>query len=651
MQSLPKTKFSWALIRSSRISYQTAFIVGIVLLLLLLPFLAFPVRSAAVSQPQVIKLDGHFTLNFLFPVQRDEIQIDIYPEVDLDRYWDGVIFNQKLHLKPKHLLYPNQIYKIKVRNVKNPIGSSVSEFDFTFRTESFPEVINFSPDPAEGKVGPNQAFEFALDKEVDYGEFKLVSDPPFKTDVYMFGRRLRFFPKDSLKQGEEYKVSLLFTAPGLMSSQLFNATYLVVTPLKITGTTPAQNVKNTSKKSEIIFTFDKILKEVRSKEFVKIEPSIEGEFSNPSEKIIKFTPKDILPTNTNFEVTVAKNIQAEDGAMLEKDFVLKFKTAGPVKVESVSPQGWGVSLNPTISITFDQKIDKKTAQERFAISPKVNGSFSWSGNTMYFVPSVSLSLFQQYGFSLAIGIIGPGGEPSEKAFSYGFKTTLERQRTIGTTPQGRGITAYYFGVGAKKILLVGSMHGSEANTGSLLTQWANYLRINQSKIPTDRTFIIVPYANPDGVVTEDRFNSRKVDLNRNFDTPTWQPDTYWNGGVVKNGGGKSPFSESEARALRDLILQENPRITISYHSAAGVVVSDGASNSLRDWYANKSGYTKVAGTPLPAEEVFSYEVTGSLEEWLGERNKIVIVVELATFSLSEFDRNLPALEGLFTYPI
>ena len=98
--------------------------------------------------------------------------------------------------------------------------------------------------------------------------------------------------------------------------------------------------------------------------------------------------------------------------------------------------------------------------------------------------------------------------------------------------------------------------------------------------------------------------------------------------------------------MRDLINRESPKITISYHSTAGVIISDGAaSNKLRDWYSRKTGYTAVAGAPVNFEDEFSYDVTGSLEEWLGEKNKIILVVELATSYSSEFLRNLPALKG------
>jgi hypothetical protein len=463
------------------------------------------------------------------------------------------------------------------------------------------------------------------------------------------GRTLEFTPNKTLKQGKKYFVGLQFKAKGLPVTNLFEGNFLVVKPLKIVKTSPKQKIQNASKKSEVKLTFNKRLKALFLGSYIKIKPAHDVKFNLVKGKTVKITAKKAFSTDTDYKIIIDKAIEARDGAVLEKDYTLKFKTAGPVTVVSTSPNGWGIPLVSPVSMTFDQKVDRQSAEAGFSIRPKVAGTFSWSGNSMTFIPANTLSLFKQYSFSLASGIKSPGGEPSNKIFSYNFRTTSERQIRVGSSVKGRSITAYYFGTGRKKVLLVGSLHGSESNSGELLVNWISYLRANQHQIPSDRTFIVVPYSNPDGVANDARLNAHNVDLNRNWGTSTWQKKTYWNNTTLASGGGLAPFSEPETRALRDLINRENPKITISYHSAAGLVISEGISNSLRDWYSKKTGYTAIAGAADPYEDYFSYDVTGSMEEWIGERGKIVLVVELASPYSTEYLRNLPALKGLLTY--
>ncbi|MEX0617168.1 MAG: Ig-like domain-containing protein [Candidatus Woykebacteria bacterium] len=650
MQSLPKAYHFVLSIFLREIPHVVGFSAVCVIFLSSLIFLALPAKASLTSEQVEQKLNEPIYLNFKFPIKRASVKVEVFPPVEFDHSWSGLLVNQNLIIKPKNLLQPNQTYQVVVKDSKNPIGLSAKSSSFSFKTESLPKIVGSYPKPDEGRIKSNPIFSFTLDKKVDYGDFELISNPPIEVEQKRLGEKVEFIPKANLFQGKKYFIALSFKAAGIDVTNLFAGEYLVVEPLKIVKTSPKQKVTNASKKSVVSIKFNKEVKTVFLGSFIKLNPSQEGSLEFVNKKEVKFTPNPQFLTDTEYKITVDKNLEAEDGGMLEEDFVLKFEIAGPVQVVGATPQGWGIPLISPVSVTFDQVVDKKSAQAKFSVQPKVAGTFSWSGNTMTFVPKRVLNLFKNYGFSLSIGVKGNGGEPSNKVFNFNFRTTLERSRTIGYSIQGRPIKAYYFGVGSKKILLVGAMHGSEANSGNLLTSWVAYLRANQNSIAEGRTFIVVPLANPDGVAKENRFNARGVDLNRNWNTPTWQKTTYWNGGPVTNGGGAKPFSEPETKALRDLINTENPKITLSYHSAAGVVISDGVSNSLRDWYSSKTGYTALLGA-AQYDEVFSYDVTGSLEEWLGEKNKIVVVVELASPYSSEYLRNLPALKGLLNYPL
>jgi Zinc carboxypeptidase len=86
-------------------------------------------------------------------------------------------------------------------------------------------------------------------------------------------------------------------------------------------------------------------------------------------------------------------------------------------------------------------------------------------------------------------------------------------------------------------------------------------------------FIVVPVQNPWGFNNRSRRNENLVDLSRNYDY-AWTPTV---GGNVGDNtyGGPSAFSESESRAMRDLILANSDAIhLIDLHSRGGLPTDD-----------------------------------------------------------------------------
>jgi protein MpaA len=213
---------------------------------------------------------------------------------------------------------------------------------------------------------------------------------------------------------------------------------------------------------------------------------------------------------------------------------------------------------------------------------------------------------------------------------------------IGTSVQGRSIYAYYFGSGANKIVFFGAIHGSEANTRTLMNRWATELENNSDRIPSDKTIIVIPTVNPDGIANRSRFNANGVDLNRNFDTPSWVTGTYLQTDFYPTGGGSAPFSEPESQDIRDLMYREHPYLTLTYHSAAGYVIPTNSSSAISfgNIYSQLSGYRYV--TPGD-ESSFTYDITGTFEEWAEGHGYNALVIELSSAYSDQFTQNSKAM--------
>jgi predicted deacylase len=237
---------------------------------------------------------------------------------------------------------------------------------------------------------------------------------------------------------------------------------------------------------------------------------------------------------------------------------------------------------------------------------------------------------------------------------------------IGTSVEGRSIDAYTFGSGDTHLAFVGGIHGGyEWNSVLLAYSVLDYLEDNPEVIPENVSVTIIPSANPDGVyrvigkegrfsladvpsgvdTTVGRFNARSVDLNRNFDCK-WQPESMWRSMTVSAGG--APFSEPEARAIRDFVRSYNPAAVVFWHSQSNAVyASECEEGILPQTLALMNTYARAGGYPS-VESFEHYEITGDAEGWLASQGIPAITVELSTHETIEWEKNLAGMKAVFT---
>jgi len=243
-----------------------------------------------------------------------------------------------------------------------------------------------------------------------------------------------------------------------------------------------------------------------------------------------------------------------------------------------------------------------------------------------------------------------------------------KQAVIGISVEGRKIESYTFGTGDTNILLVGGIHGGyEWNSVMLAYQFIDYYTANPISVPESITLTIVPTANPDGLFevtkkegrfavadtkNEDtstglgRFNTNKVDLNRNF-ACKWQPKSSWKGNIVS--AGTEAFSEPESKAIKSVVATLNPVAVIFFHSQAGAIYASECENGIlpmtrkiMNTYSLASGYKTV--------DVFdSYQVTGDAEGWLASIGIPAITVELETHETIQWEKNFAGVKALLDY--
>jgi predicted deacylase len=218
-----------------------------------------------------------------------------------------------------------------------------------------------------------------------------------------------------------------------------------------------------------------------------------------------------------------------------------------------------------------------------------------------------------------------------------------RELTLGTSGEGRPISALRIGDGPRKLVLVGDTHGGpEANTYALASQLAEYFRNNPGAVPPSVSLYVIPTLNPDGLALGTRFNARGVDLNRNMNTNLdacpendWRVTVQGAYGVVSDTGGPYADSEVESRLIRDFLLDASG--VIFFHSNAGNVFpafcDHPPSTALARAYAEAAGYSYARLWPF-------YMITGGMHDWAASLGIAAITPELVTGDQPEFDQNL-----------
>jgi hypothetical protein len=237
--------------------------------------------------------------------------------------------------------------------------------------------------------------------------------------------------------------------------------------------------------------------------------------------------------------------------------------------------------------------------------------------------------------------------------------------TIGTSVEGRSITAHTYGNGDTQLLFVGGIHGGyEWNTVLVAYELMDYLDTNPEVVPENVKVTVIPVLNPDGLnktvgtdgrfaltdvpqvegaTVAGRFNANGVDLNRNFDCD-WESTGMWRNTPVD--AGSAAFSEPESTALKNYIESRRPAAVVVWYSAAGGVFASSChsgvlteTRALTNLYASASGY--------PAYEEFDfYEITGDMVNWLAKEEIPAISVLLTTHTNVEWDKNKAGIDAL-----
>lgn len=217
------------------------------------------------------------------------------------------------------------------------------------------------------------------------------------------------------------------------------------------------------------------------------------------------------------------------------------------------------------------------------------------------------------------------------------KSKVPQYLEIGKSVRGRSIMATVYGTGKIRVIVVGGIHGDEPSSSILAKALA--ATIGRDGLPGNLSIIIVPDANPDGLVVNTRVNTNGVDINRNFPSKSWKADYPDD----RHYPGTAPATEPETRALIKLVEDYPPNLLITLHGYLSCMNWNGPGEAIARAMARVNNYRLCPD--------LGYETPGSLGHYVGMDKLIpTATIELRAINAGELvSTNLPALSTAFIY--
>jgi N-acetylmuramoyl-L-alanine amidase len=222
-------------------------------------------------------------------------------------------------------------------------------------------------------------------------------------------------------------------------------------------------------------------------------------------------------------------------------------------------------------------------------------------------------------FACAVVIVIAGVIATTTALHASGSST--RRSPVADSVRERPIVAVRVGDpdSPRKALVVGVIHGDEP-AGSAVTR--QILRRFRDIGGVD--LWVIKTVNPDGLAAHTRRNAHGVDLNRNF-SYRWRPGSPSSGYYP----GRRPFSEPESRAVRKLVRQLQPAVSIWFHQPWDQVLAPCHGDaSLQRHFSELSG--------IPLKRCRSQHLHGTAISWQnhGFPGSKAFVVELPGGAIS-----------------
>ncbi|MFZ6035803.1 MAG: Ig-like domain-containing protein [Patescibacteria group bacterium] len=399
-----------------------------------------PVFASTVGGHQ--PLDQPVVIHFDWPIARGDVEIEITPQVfGAIEYGEAVVHGQlvrSLAFTPELTWLPDTTYEIHLRHIQSAIPSFAQPADYTltFITEPSPAISAVTPGVSD-PIQADASWTITFDRPISSTHtWSVQFDPAIEFDMVEAEDHQSYVitPKNKLSQGSTYAMTVTQeTLRHLFGTDTVAArTDPTVVREEVWTVREAPGIVSFSPQGLMVptdtgisITFSENINFSELPRFITFEPAIEGAWDTTDFRTVTFTP-DQLARDTQYTVTLQEGLPTFAGGYLAESATHTFTTIGPVRVTSSQPTAGstGVGVNSALRFGFNQTVDQASAQEAISLSPVVDGTVAWDGDTMIFTPTEPLDFNTTYTVTIAAGVEGTVGFPSESEYTSSFTTEL-----------------------------------------------------------------------------------------------------------------------------------------------------------------------------------------------------------------------------------
>jgi alpha-2-macroglobulin len=402
--------------------------------------------------------NGSLTVRFNEPMNPASADLPIltYPYVEGQPTWAED--NTVVTFQPVKRFASDQAYVVSV----NPYLTNIKGQGFSqapiwkLQTPSAPVVLGHNP--ATGLIDDRRptirvAFDRAMDQTSVAAALTVSPTIPFTlawekdtgADVLVIN------PQQVLTAGTRYTFNIGRTAAdteGVLMGEDYQWSYWLA-GLKVSITRPVEGAN-----APVSFAYNYRMDTESVNSVFRIDPPISGKLVwDAGGTRADLFPDANLPPVTTYTVSYSGNMLDHDGNPIAPPAPLHFSTPASVRGEV----GFGLDGNTSfLWLHFDRAVNQTSATAAFHIAPEIPGRFSWSENTLTFMPDDgALQSMSAYTITLDTSVTESQGVPFlRKPFTYSFETGqfYEAQVSFGMGPNAQVLDS----AGRRAVQFVGS---------------------------------------------------------------------------------------------------------------------------------------------------------------------------------------------------
>ncbi|HAE38297.1 MAG TPA: hypothetical protein DCG57_06615, partial [Candidatus Riflebacteria bacterium] len=328
----------------------------------------------------------------------------------------------------------------------------ITSYAIKYKVVEALQVVETVPTANLAGVATNQAITIKFNNPINTGTTAIEFDPTpaggYAQTWADDNKTLVLTPNSpGLAESLSYQVSILAATTDIFGSSLAQNYVLAFStgafiPPEVSSTLPANNATGVALNQQISISFSKSMNKATAQAAVTVQPAVSPTFSwQDSDKTMLISAP--FAAGTNYLLQIAPSATAADGTAMAASYQIAWQTVSQLKVSETVPadNSAGISLKPSVTIRFNNQIDKTKFAMTWSPEPSSGFSQTWSENDtlLTLAPAANLLESQKYLITVKQASADTLGTTLASDYLLNFTTGAVTAPAISTTTPSAGV--------------------------------------------------------------------------------------------------------------------------------------------------------------------------------------------------------------------